>query len=445
MSVKQKFISNPSPADMPRTADVVVIGGGPAGTAALWAIERFAPGTPTVLIEQSDRLGAGSSTASLECYRTCWPSLCMAKQMERSVEVFHHADAYFGDGAAQSIALKERGYLFCAFNEKQANGLKADVKRLHAIGLTHIEYLDVDEVRYRFGWIGDSVIAAKYDPIAGWLDSNALIYKFAQSASSAQVLLGIGNVEICVDGGHITGVKTSNGDIATSKVVIAAGANAAAVARTAGLTLPIVVRPRQSFTTGWRHAAFPEHAPMTIGVAPFPHCRPEAQSGAIFGWEYNWHNKHVAPEYGTNEAHDALLAPIYPAAQLKDTRFPSIALALLARQFGHKEGEGFADPRYLRSISHNIGYYVFRDSTAAYRTDDQGVKHPYDSERAILDAHPEVDGLFLSIAHVGHGIMSSPAAGEILARKVLGLPIDEPAFADFGIDVAWAEYDEGVL
>src|SRR5262245_7381268 len=106
----QKFISNPT--DAPRTADVVVIGGGPAGTAALWAIEGCAPGTKTVLVERSDRLGAGSSLASLECYRTCWPALCLAKQMARSVEIFHQADHYLGEGAALSLAVKERGYLF---------------------------------------------------------------------------------------------------------------------------------------------------------------------------------------------------------------------------------------------------------------------------------------------------------------------------------------------
>src|SRR5262249_50859501 len=114
----QKFISNPT--DAPRTADVVIIGGGPAGTAALWAIERYAPGTKTVLVEKADRLGAGSTLASLECYRTCWPAICLARQMQRSVEVFHNADEYLGEGAAQQLALKERGYLFCAFNERQA-------------------------------------------------------------------------------------------------------------------------------------------------------------------------------------------------------------------------------------------------------------------------------------------------------------------------------------
>ncbi len=81
---KQRFLSNPGADEMPRSADVVIIGGGPAGTAALWALGRLAPELRVVLIEKRDRLGAGSSLASLECYRTCWALACMAKVMARS-------------------------------------------------------------------------------------------------------------------------------------------------------------------------------------------------------------------------------------------------------------------------------------------------------------------------------------------------------------------------
>jgi glycine/D-amino acid oxidase-like deaminating enzyme len=440
-----KFAWNPSINDMPKTADVVIIGGGPAGTAALWALERFAPAIKTVLIESNERLGAGSSTASLENYRTCWTALCLAKQLERSVEVFHHANEYLGDGAAQAIAVKERGYLFCAFNEAQAQQFKADIARLHDIGLKHIEYLDSDEVAYRFGWLGNRVIAAKYDPIAGWLDSNALIYQFARSSVAAQILLGVSDASILTQRGRVTGVQTPNGRIASPNVVIACGANARKVGRSAGVGLPIILRPRQSFTTGWRHQSFPEHAPMIIGAEPYPHVRPEAQSGAIFGWEYNWHNKSVAARYGTNQTHDAIIEPLYPLDRLKDARMPSITLMLLARHFHHKDGEGFADARYLQGISHNIGYYVYRDETVAYRINSSGNNEAYTSERAIIDAVPNIKGLFVSIAHAGHGIMSSPSAGEILACKVLDLPLPDPIFSQFGLNTNWVEYDESIL
>src|SRR5690606_21178019 len=112
---------------------------------------------------------------------------------------------------------------------------------------------------------------------------------------------------------------------------------------------------------------------------------------------------------------------------LRDKRFPSIVLHLLARQFGHQPGEGFASARYLSNIHHNIGYYVHRDSSTAHTKDG---KH-YLSERAIIDAHPEIEGLFVSIAHVGHGIMTSPASGEIAAGHILGKALTDPIYHDF--------------
>lgn len=442
----KKFITDFQ--DIPTSADVIIIGGGPAGTAAAWAISRAAPQTKILLIEQNDKLGSGSSTASLENYRTCWPASCLARMMQRSVEIFHHADDYFGEGAKETIHVKERGYLFCGFT--QAQTLKKDVDHLHEMGLRHIEFLDADEVAYRYGWLGQKVIAAKYDPVAGWLDSNALIYAYARCADSAQFLMNVKNIKIRVEGGKVKGVETEHGSIAAPTVLIANGAGAYPTGLTAGVELPIVVRPRQSFTTSWRHEAFPENAPMLIGAAPYPHVRPEARDGAIFGWEYTWLNKNAglqpsesshdtALKHGV-EGRDSLLEPIYPVAPLKDARFPSITLALLARQFGHTDGEGFANQRYLRGLVHNIGYYVYRNGEAAHRN---GV--PYTSERAILDAVPQVEGLFVSIAHVGHGIMTSPAAGEIIASKMLNLPLPDPIFADFGWDKHWVAFDENAL
>jgi glycine/D-amino acid oxidase-like deaminating enzyme len=272
-------------------------------------------------------------------------------------------------------------------------------------------------------------------------------------------------VRLRIKGRAVCGLETAAGFVAAPRVVLAAGAWSVEIGRAAHVRIPLELRPRQSFATGWRHDAFPDDAPMLIGSAPFPHVRPEARSGAIFGWEYRWHRKHVRNDtsplptrphrdeegqgegvgWGRETPDDAIESPVANLDALKDPRFPSITLALLARQFGDAPGKGFADGRYMRSIYHNIGYYVYRDATTAYRTNADGSRTPYESERAILDAHPDVPGLFLSIAHVGHGVMSAPAGGEIIAAKVLGQPLPDPIFADFGIDVPWVAHDENAL
>ncbi|MBE2268703.1 MAG: FAD-dependent oxidoreductase, partial [Anaerolinea sp.] len=69
-----KFYSRPGVDELSRSADVVVIGGGPAGASAVWALECAAPGLRTVLIERGAQLASGASNASLENYRSCWPA-----------------------------------------------------------------------------------------------------------------------------------------------------------------------------------------------------------------------------------------------------------------------------------------------------------------------------------------------------------------------------------
>lgn len=434
----KRILSMPTAEDLPRSADVVILGGGPAGAGALWAITRAAPGIRAVLIERSAQLASGASNASLENFRTIWNARCNAVMMQRSLHIFQNADEFFGEGT--QLGVKQHGYLFCGMTERQAARLKSDVAHLHSIGLAHAEYLDAAAVQARFPWVGERVIGAKYDPRAGWLDSYALVQAMARAAQGALILQDVPAVSIVVEGGRVTGVQLPAGRIDTPRVVIAAGAESRAIGRTAGVELPIVLRPRQSFTTPWRHPEFPPDSPMLIGPAPFPHVRPEAQTGAIFGWEYSWNSKAVTH----GEAHRELIDPVYPVDVWKDARFPSMALALFSRQFGHTRG-GFASPQYLRGVDHRAGYYVYRDDSAAYETDASGLRRPYESQRAILDAHPECQGLFLSIAHVGHGIMSAPAAGEIIAERVLGLPDADPTHADFGFSIPFVEHDSSGL
>ncbi|MCE2489764.1 MAG: FAD-binding oxidoreductase [Anaerolineae bacterium] len=423
------------------TADVLIIGGGPAGTAAAWALGRADPTLRIALLERGAQLGSGASNASLENYRTAWPAACLMRLMTRSLEVFENADELIAPGAHNALGMRQPGYLYVGFTERQVTELREDVEHLHSLGLEHIEWLNWDEVQRRFPWVGPRVRAAKYDPRAGWLDSNAMIQAFARGTMQMQVLFDCADVVIETEGGRVRGARYSGGRVDAPRVVIAAGAWSRPLGRTAGIEIPVHLVPRQSFTTPWRHEDFPLDAPLLISSAPFAHVRPEAQHGALFGFEYRWNTRQLFPD---EPAREHLIDPVMPPERCRDPRFPSATLLLLARQFGHDYGEGFASPRYLRGVDHRVGYYVSRDASNAWR-EENGERIPVPSQRAIIDAWPELEGLVISVAHVGHGIMSAPAAGELAAAHVLGRDLPCPEFADLGLNVNFVEHDSGGL
>lgn len=445
MAAPEKFLHSPTPHEMPPSADVVVIGGGMAGTAAAWALDAASPGIHTIVLEQSGHLAAGASTASIENFRSVWPTACLAEMMRGSIDVFLHADEYLGEGANKALNVRQRGYLYCAFTEKDARDLQSDVESLKSAGLPHVEFLDTDDIQARYPWLnGDCpVVAAKFDPLAGWLDSNALAYQYAKAARGAQFILGIEESRIVVEGNKVVGVNTEHGYISTPNVIIAAGAGSREVGRSAGIEIPIVVRPRNSFTTGYSH--LPPDAPFIIGSTPHPYVRPTGERGAIFGWEYHWTTRQLNGQGQNNPVQDHLVTPIFPTTLVQDPRHPGATLELLSRQFHDKNGKGFSNPGYLARVHQSTGYYVYRSDEAAYATLPDGTRKPYNSERAIIEAWPEISGLYLSVAHVGHGVMASAEAGRIIAAYVVGQEQRSPLYQHFKLSVPFVPNDGGGL
>lgn len=416
---------------MSHSADIVIIGGGQAGPAVAWALERLDSTLNIILLESNPALASGASTASVEAFRSCWTPQCIAEQTRRSIHIFLNADDYLNDGAKDRLNIRQNGYLWLAFDEVEAEALRQSIALFHRWGLAHARYINGDEARRAFPWLPPRVVGARYDPLAGWLDSNALAYSFIRATRHTKVWLETTAQEIVVTNGRVTGVKTSKGIVWTRTVILAAGPGTRALGRTAGVDIPVVCIPRQSFWTPFRQANIPAHAPLVISRWPYAHFRPEGD-GLLFAWSYQRRGEHGL------QAAENYAIPRWPIESFKDPRYPELTLELLARQFGYQAGQGFRDPRYLtRRIAHNIGYYVYRTPVMDR---DRRITH---SERAILDRWPGIEGLILSIAHVGHGIMTAPAAGEIVAALVLGQEPEARLWRDFGLNVQSVPYEEG--
>ncbi|MBK9126168.1 MAG: hypothetical protein IPM16_23975 [Chloroflexi bacterium] len=286
------------------------------------------------------------------------------------------------------------------------------------------------------------MIAAKYDPVAGWLDSNALIYRYARVRPPPRSCLACKDTQIRVENGRVRGVSDAPGDIASPHVVIASEpapvpAEARGI-RTTGHA------PPPEFPPGWRHDPFPEDAPMIIGAAPYPHVHVEAKTSTIFGWEYQWRTKSARRRIRRERR--ATRSSIGHARRAVEGSALSVADAAATRASSATRTVRILPTRATcAASSHNIGYYVYRDASVAYRTLPDGRTQPYDGERAIIDSAPSIDGLTVSIAHAGHGIMTSPAAGKSRPAKSSGLPLADPSFSHFGWDVPWVEHGGNAL
>ena len=97
--------------ELPKTAEVVVIGGGIVGTASAFFLSRA--GFNVVLIEQADALAQRTTAVSAHAIRCQFSEAENIAQMSESLHIYETFRDLLGDPAAQ-IDLTQNGYLFAS-------------------------------------------------------------------------------------------------------------------------------------------------------------------------------------------------------------------------------------------------------------------------------------------------------------------------------------------
>jgi len=376
-------ITVPQVGDLPRSADIVIIGGGIIGCAtAFYATEA---GFDTVVLERRDGLGTLTTAASEECFRAQFDEPENVRMVVESIAVFEDfADVVRIPGC--DINIHQQGYLFLTAADEGPELLKKRVQHQHSIGLSDVEFLDGDEVRRRFPYVGPTVLGATFRAKDGWLSTHELTYGFGKG-SSAFFALRTAATGIRVDAQGVSAVATTRGEISTRCVVIAAGPFAGIVASWVGVQLPLSNLRRQKVVLG-SVPLVPRDAPMTIDQDTGVYWRPEV-GGAAMGW--------ALPE-----------EPSEPMEQVPtDWTFPAVVLEGVARlvPFWQQVAEALTRDNIFLSA----GQYTCTP-------DNKPIIGPYSS----------VPGLYLNLGYAGHGIMAS-AGG---ARLLVDLIIDPRANAE---------------
>ncbi len=371
---------------MTRTADVVIIGGGVIGASI--AFHLTALGVRNVLVLERRFLASGGTGRSVGIIRQLYPTPETSAMVLRSLRIFQRfTDAVGGDGgyvacgALIGVPAAMRGSLEASLRVQRALGIRAEI----------LEPVELARVEPRIDPVGLGAVV--YEPESGYGDPTGVTLAFAEGARrrGATIEQGVEVVAINRRGDRVAGVATSSGVTIEAPIVVnAAGLWAGAVARLAGVDLPIVVGRHPVFIIE-RDAAFGGPHPVYLDLAGGAYVRPETGNLTLTGSLTDDETEH----------------PMDPELLGSETGLDEATPVL--------ERTGRALPR-LAEARYRHGYAGAFDITPDWMP--------------ILD-ETSVRGLWVAAGMSGHGFKLSPAVGEMLAALITGAapPVSATPFA----------------
>jgi sarcosine oxidase, subunit beta len=170
----------------PRTAELVVIGGGIVGAATAFYAARA--GIRPVLIEARPALCTLTTPVSTGAYRLQFSTEEELRLVEESVALFQNFTEVTGQ-SRYDAGIRAQGYLWLTTSAERAAAQRELVQRQHEWGVTDVELLSGDEVRRRFPYVAPEVVQARYRAGDGFIDTRAVTMGLA-AASGATIVTG---------------------------------------------------------------------------------------------------------------------------------------------------------------------------------------------------------------------------------------------------------------
>ena len=355
-------------AELPRSADIVIIGAGAIGASIAYQLGRR--GARDVVVLERDAVGAGSTSKAAGGIRVQFATRVEIELSLRAIAFFKR----FEDEMGVPCDFHQEGYLFVVTDEATLARFRGNVALQRSMG-ADVRVIAPDDARALVPALNvDDALAAVWGPMDGHASPNDVVQAYAARARAR----GVRIVEdtpvtgIVVERGRVAGVLTPAGPIATRLVVNAAGPWAPLVGRMAGIELPVDPRRRHIFVTdafdGIRHPL-----PLVTDTGSGFYCRSE--QGAIL----------MSPgDIGEVTEYEAR----------GDWSVLELAVEKAVRRIPALEG-------------------------ARVRHAWAGLRPLTPDGRAILDWAPSVEGLYLAVGFCGHGFQHSPGVGETVAEVLL--------------------------
>jgi sarcosine oxidase subunit beta len=233
------------PADLPRRASVVIVGGGVMGLSAAFHLARA--GVRDVVLIEKDELGSGSTCKAAGGVRAQFSDAVNIELGLRSLRAFET----FADDFGQEIDLHQVGYLFLLDRPEHVAEFEKNVALQNELGVPSL-MIDVAEAKRRSPLIStEGLLAAAFSPTDGHCTPESVVMGYAAAArrAGARIVRGCAVTGIVRDGDTVTAVETDHGTIATEAVICTAGPWSKAIGEMVGVDLPVEPVRRQIITT----------------------------------------------------------------------------------------------------------------------------------------------------------------------------------------------------
>lgn len=354
------------------TAEVVIIGGGIVGSSIAYHLTE-AGCKDVLVVERETAQGKGSTGKSMGGVRAQFSTPISIQMSLYSIPFY----ASFDEKLGYPADYRPQGYMFCATSEKHLAYLTVNYKKQVELGLKNVRLITGDEIRSMFPQLrSDDIVGGSFCSTDGFVDPYSAMVGFMSWAADhgAKLWKHTEVTGIRREGNTIAAVETTRGTVSTRKVVNAAGPWAAAIAKMAGIELPVEPLRRMLVPTE-PFDQFPHTAPMIIDMSTGFHFRPEAR-----GFLLAWNDPEETPGYKA-DFEPTFIEKILTRAADRVPVFENLAI----------------NPKRAWA-----GLYEM--------TPDH---HP------ILGEAPDVPGFFLANGFSGHGVMHAPATGKILSDLLL--------------------------
>jgi sarcosine oxidase subunit beta len=358
---------------MTTTADVVIIGAGITGTSAAFQLAQR--GLSVALIEKRF-IASGATGKSSAIIRQHYSNQVTARMALYSLRVFQN----FADAVGGNAGFITTGFVVLV-DMKDRVGLAENVAMQQGIGV-NTRVVSSDELRELEPGIAQARDAVgAYEPEGGYADPASTATSFAQAAQrhGAVAYLDTSVLNVMMDGGRVTGIQTSQGEIHAPAVVNCANAWAPAIGRMVGVNLPIEAS---------RHQVATFQRPLT-------HAQPHLTAADFVNQTYYR---------------------------------PEGALLTLVGSIEASEAEQKSDPDHYNE---SVDYEFVEDAAQRIRNRFTYMDHAlskggwsgiYDVTpdwHPIIDEIPSGSGFFVAAGFSGHGFKLGPAVGVMIADMVM--------------------------